>query len=197
MKKILLLAYLAINGCAYFNANNPDKPPIVMRTQSAITLKQWQAQGSLAARSINTKGVNASFVWQQNKQNYHLFFIGPFGSYPLWVQGTEQQMTIRTQKGFYTTKNPKLLLYGNIPIDIPVKQLTYWLRGLPEPHQPYHSIIDNRGYLRQLQQDDWTIDYTSYTQSGNKILPQRMKIHNKRWTLNLVITRWKVVPDHQ
>lgn len=155
------------------------------------SLKQWSAEGSIGARSVN-KGLNASFSWQQEYDNYTIQLFGPFGINRTQLIGNKQQVTLQTAKETSTARNPELLLQKRTGWRLPVSNLYYWLRGLPAPNARYTHVLDANNHLTQLNQAGWTVTYLRYSAVNNIDLPAQILLANPQWQVRLVIKQWQL-----
>jgi outer membrane lipoprotein LolB len=205
MKRLLLLLIpVFLTACTTFNTETPssvvdgNKPlgthsmPWPKRQAQLMALQNWSAQGNAAAHT-DTKGWNASYHWQQNDNNYSLVMFGPLGMDRIQISGTPGQSTLTTsaQKTF-TANSPETLLLEQTGWSLPVSDLYYWLRGLPDPHGRFKRSFDLNNHIVHLYQNGWEIRYLRYISVNNIDLPHRIVLSNDQWQVRLVITQWQL-----
>jgi outer membrane lipoprotein LolB len=200
----LLFIALLLTACTTFNAETSSgliddgkqlgthRIPWPQRQAQLSALQNWSAQGSAAAHA-NNKGWNAYYHWQQNNANYSLIMFGPLGMDRMQITGSPGQATLITpaQKTF-TASNPETLLLQQTGWSLPVSDLYYWLRGLPDPHSRFKRSFDLSNHLANLYQDGWEIRYLRYVSVNNIDLPDRILLSNNQWQVRLVISQWQL-----
>ncbi|MDQ8039584.1 MAG: lipoprotein insertase outer membrane protein LolB [Rickettsiella sp.] len=199
MAKIIALIFtFLLCGCTSFSQHSaitPAKPinhylPWTQRKLQLNALQEWQANGNIAIHSVNGKGVNASFSWQQMKTDYQLRLFGPFGTQSILLIGNPQQVTLLAHNQHITAPSAESLLTQQLGLYLPVSQLYYWLRGLPTPQSRYTINFDAYNHLLQLRQSHWRINYLHYTNIGSIDIPDRIVLSNAQWTVQILITHW-------
>ena len=81
------------------------------------------------------------------------------------------------------------LMMQMLGFSVPIKGLTYWLNGIPDPTSPYNSQPQSFPYDR-IEQDGWCIEITSRFQDSR---PQKIRLiravtnNQPEITLTLVI----------
>lgn len=201
MRNLLALAFvLILTGCASINPQSMHDNgapvgnhhmPWPQRQAQLTALKQWSAEGSIGAHSAKN-GLNASFSWQQQADNYTIQLFGPLGINRTQLAGNKQQVTLQTSKETFTASNPELLLRQRTGWRLPVSNLYYWLRGLPAPNARYTKSFDANNHLAQLNQAGWNVQYLSYSSVNNVDLPDRILLTNPQWRVRLVIRNWQL-----
>lgn len=153
-------------------------------------LPKWYSKGRLAV-THGQKGGNASFIWQQNDELYQIKLHGPFGSGALMINGAPNQVYAQDANGKkHQAKTPEELMQQIVGWYVPISGLRYWIRGIPIPNVKVASHqLNSNGYLKQLNQDGWSIQYGEYV--FDKIaLPKTIQLHNPKLKIKLIITAW-------
>lgn len=191
----LALLLLLLSACAHktsltsaeFNAH-----------QTALTpLNYWTFSGKLGIKSPAESG-SASIRWQQAQAAYEIHLHGPLGQKSLSISGDAQQVSLK-EKGKPTvhSHSAEALIQKTTGWNLPVTQLTYWIRGLPAPKAKIKQITPNpTGLMAQLKQSGWVIDYQSYHQIQHHnqeiYLPKKIVASRQDIRLTLVIREWKL-----
>lgn len=205
MKKLLLLLGLTLflTGCQTL----PTQPSYLVdgkpignhymtwpaREKQLYGLTAWTASGSLAARNQIKGGWSASFHWEQEQpRTYELALFGPLGMNPIQIQGTPTQVTLKTSKQTLTAENPEVLMQHALGWQLPVSNLTYWLRGLPVPRVPEGHAVDMNNHIVHLKQEGWNVQYLRYVSIHGVDLPDRILLINPPWIAHIVIQHWQL-----
>lgn len=164
--------------------------------QRVEKLNHWQAEGRLAA-TRGTKGGNASFVWQQQGNNYRIKLFGPFGAGAVYIIGNERQVEVREANGKITSAlSAEEILQKIAGWYVPLSGLRFWLRGIPTPHgQVTLEKLNQNGYLSHLLQQGWQIQYQSYAEESAFPLPNKLHLQNGEVTVKMVVKSWKMLPN--
>ncbi len=162
------------------------------RQKQLMALQTWSAQGDAAAHS-DTKGWNASFSWQQTKNDYAMQLFGPLGLNRMQLTGDPSQSTLKTGSQTFTAPNAELLLQQQTGWQLPVADLNYWLRGLPAPQgSKFKRSFDLNNHIVHLNQQGWDILYLRYVSVKGIDLPDRILLSNPQWQVHLVVRRWQL-----
>jgi outer membrane lipoprotein LolB len=192
MKNLLTLILLfTLTGCASLTLQPTHTTPWPQRQTQLTALKQWSAEGSIGARS-SKQGLNASFAWQQQTNDYTIQLFGPLGIHRTQLAGNKQQVTLQTSDQTYSARNPEILLQQRTGWRLPVSNLYYWLRGLPAPNTRYIKTLDEQHHIVQLKQAGWDVQYLGYTPVKHLDLPERILLTNPQWQVRLVIHNWQL-----
>ncbi len=138
--------------------------------------------------------------WQQHAQQFKLDFSGPFGQNLLTISGDDQQVTLsEPNQAPLSAKTAEELIRRNTGWTLPVAQLTYWVRGLPDPKHKINQLQANpQGLIASLEQSGWKISYGEYMTviSGTETLsmPKRIIAEFKDMRLTLAIREWQLEP---
>lgn len=179
---ILLLALLLSNGCAQqrmlptANDSNatPDGWPAHQKKMQS--LKHWRAEGKLGYRSETGNG-SAWFDWTQHGETFTIYLSGPFGAGTVKISGTSSAITLsQPGEADIAASSSALLTQKLFGWHLPVEQLRYWARGIPNPLDPASTqTFDQGGMLTSLIQRDWQIDLNNYQVTPQGQLPGKIK----------------------
>lgn len=159
--------------------------------KQTLALSHWKAEGRIAAAK-RKKGGNASFVWQQADEGYHIKLFGPFGSGAMFIIGNDKQVEVRQANGkISTAATPEKLLQKLAGLYVPITGLQHWMIGQPSPlTKPAVQKFDEQGRLLFLQQEGWQIHYEGY-HSMTRGLPSKIHLKNKELDVKVIIKSWK------
>ena len=185
---------LALAGCA-------TAPPQAgretdwQRHQSLLNeLHEWRVSGRIAIRHEH-EGWNASLQWRQNGDEYVLRLSAPLGRGTVELTGSDAGVSMRTADNrLLHADTPELLMQENLGWQVPLRGLSYWVRGLPEPgSKPEDMSFDVEGRVQELRQNGWRVSYERYLSEGAYELPGKMMLENRELRVRLVISDW-IIP---
>ena len=160
---------------------------------SVSAIKQWSAEGRVGIRT-KKDAVSGNFNWRHTITTFNLNIYGPFG------QGSTKLSKDKTGKVVLAYKGQKIegydaeeLLSQRLGWQFPVRQVTYWVRGLPYPTTPSKIINQLKSELpSQIIQDGWTITYEKFSDISGLFLPQKMHVSRPPYQVNLIINQWTI-----
>ncbi|MEL0614893.1 lipoprotein insertase outer membrane protein LolB [Marinomonas arenicola] len=187
--RVTLLALLTTLVAACTSQPQVQTPP----PSSVSTIKQWEAEGRVGIRTEDD-AVSGNFNWQHSPNTFDLRIYGPFG------QGSTELSKSKDGKVVLAYEDQKVegydaeqLLKQRLGWQFPVRQVTYWIRGLPYPNTP--STIkksQNSELPEEITQDGWTISYQKFSDIRGLSLPQKMQVSRPPYRVNLIITQWTI-----
>jgi len=182
----LIFSAILLAGCATMGGGGGPQP-----TQSQLNNQQWSLAGRMAMKT-GDKGENASLYWLQQGDQYHLRLFGPLGVGAVQLQGTPGNVTLTESNGqVYQATSAEALLQQTVGWQMPVSNLTYWIRGLSAPGYPAQRTYDAARRLQQLQQQGWLINYLSYMTDQTDALPRLIELSRGNINLRIVIDHWQ------
>jgi outer membrane lipoprotein LolB len=204
----LALITLLLSGCAHQFPKAPlMKAPLISedwpKHQAQVqALDAWVAVGKLGIKVPNDGG-SASLRWQHQANEYQIDLNGPFGSGKLTIVGTAKSVSLtEAGKPPETAKSAEDLIRKSTGWNIPVTQLAFWVRGLPDPKTKItHFTPNSQGLLGELEQLGWKITYGEYlsvalptknliTPIETLAMPGRIIAEYQDVRLTLVIREW-------
>jgi len=78
-------------------------------------------------------------------------------------------------------------MLGYVP---PIKQLKFWLRGIPEPSRP---VIADKLLIsgeREFMQGTWLVKVERFTKVGDVLLPKKITTIRQGMKVKLVVEKW-------
>ena len=151
-------------------------------------MSSWELSGKLALRDGDTAD-SGKIRWQQHQDATRMTVSGPFGVAATNIVSDGQTVMVTRDDTRYT--------YNAQDMDtkrgwvLPINALAYWVKGMPAPQLRVQEMHTEGGELKQLQQGDWHLSYTSYQQFGNHNLPTKMEIQKDNVWGRLVIKTWR------
>jgi outer membrane lipoprotein LolB len=152
----------------------------------------WILSARIAAHNEDD-GWSGKLYWQQGSDSYQISFNAPAGQGGLRLEGGPQQVEMLTSDGQrQVAADAESLLYKTLGWQLPLDSMRHWVRGLPVPasHDMPVLFFDEAGRLAGLRQAQWYIEYLSYRQVGQLMLPRKINLENAEFSVRLVIDRW-------
>lgn len=198
IRPLLVAAALIASGCTTLTPHTPSAVTTLEQQQLRLqNINNWQFDGKLGVRSPYDSG-SASIKWQQFPRAYNIHISGPLGQKRMHVQGEENKVSLhRAGQPSISADNAEALLQEATGWNLPISQLSYWVRGLPAPKLPSEQLtLGDNGLIAELQQAGWHISYTQYAPQQyldtQVLLPSRIQAVNDELRLTLVIRTWQL-----
>lgn len=195
VKRILLLSFILLTGCASLSQKETTLPEQTAKTNhgdTASTIKTWDLKGKIAIRSPKD-AFTASWQWHQNNAGYTIGLYGPIGSNAIQLTGSPGTVLLETSDGKkFKSTSPETLLEQQLGWRLPVSSLYYWIRGLPVPNVASQKERDSSGRLSILAQQGWRIEYSRYSSVKGVDLPARIALNNDTLNVKIIINQWQI-----
>ncbi|MBV9575087.1 MAG: outer membrane lipoprotein LolB [Gammaproteobacteria bacterium] len=182
-----------LSGCATIAPSSTSQPiPWKNRAARLMQINRWQLSGKIAVQTAKDAG-SATVNWIQNQNTFNLSLLGPLGASSLKMIGGPGQVTLQTSEGkIYTANSPEQLLAQQWGFDVPVSYINYWIRGLPVPGIAAQTQFDTYGRLTNLVQQNWRVQFLSYTRANGIELPSRISIVSSALKVKIIVYQWHV-----
>jgi outer membrane lipoprotein LolB len=196
----LLMVITLLSGCAH---QAKVTPPVISQDwpkhQTQVkAISEWQAIGKLGAKVPNDS-LSANLIWQHHGKDFQIDLSGPLGAGHITITGKPGEVNFNEGgKSPQTAKTAEELILKNTGWRIPVTQLAYWVRGLPEPTTAItHYQANNIGLLGELEQLGWKVHYLDYANAQNAKgelipMPSRITAEFNDIRLTVIIREWKL-----
>lgn len=146
------------------------------------------------AVAADPEGFNGRVEWRQDDEAFDIALRGPLGVGSAALTGDTTGVTLTRSDGrdvFVT--DPQGALEEELGWSIPITALRYWLVGLPRPDAPAQETLNEPGTrLARLDQDDWRVEYASYQDAGEWILPRKVTLTRPGVRIRLIADGWQV-----
>ncbi len=198
---VIALLIVILSGCAQQFRKMPapvfTEQSLLQHQQQVQAISHWQAIGKLGVKTPDDGG-SATLRWQQQDTTYQIAFNGPFGQGNMAIDGEPGRVTFSGGSNPpQSAKTAEELMFKNTGWNIPVSQLAYWVRGLPDPtREVAHYTLNAQGLIDKLDQAGWKITYGEYTNTPNRngviAMPGRITAEYREMRLTLLIREWKL-----
>lgn len=192
---ITLLTLLLLTACATLPSSKTaynQNIPWPTRVKQLTKIKTWQLSGKVAVQ-LPQQSMSAYLNWQQQNKLYHLNLFGPLGIGAVNITGKPGQFILKNSEGeTLTARSPEKLIEQGLGWRLPVSDLYFWIRGLPDPKLNSQKQFDRYHHLTTLKQNGWTIKYLRYTGTHGVDLPSQMLLSRPQLSLQLIIAHWNI-----
>lgn len=191
---IIPLFGIILSSCAI---NRPSPPPDdidqawLNHRQQLATLNEWVVDGRTAIKNANDS-ISASLNWSTSTDHSEIQLSGPFGQgavkLALAPSGAELYLSDGT---VLHHSNPEQLIRSQLGVILPVKEIQFWIKGLPFPSDKNkHAVLNKHGYLQSLKQNGWDIQFERYSTFQNLALPTKIFAKKYQQTVRIIIHDW-------
>ncbi len=190
----ILLIFL-LTGCGENLVKPSSETQLLWEShqQRLQTLNKWQLNGRVAVYNDHENWL-IKVRWDQNLDKYQLHFYTPSGQGVAKLVGMSQQVEMFTAENqHYVAQHPDALVAQTFNINLPVTGLRFWIRGMPTPDVPIDNYyLNKQGYLTQLEQDGWKINFQTYAKSSNWFLPKKLLLTNSQYKVKIIVLNWHI-----
>lgn len=211
MKRIYLAlacaGVLSLAGCT--NQPKPGTSGVVLNPKAGgaeaawaerqrvfAQMQQWQLKGRVGLQ-LREQNWSFGLDWaQRGNSQYEMQIKNPLtGGLMATVMETGSQVTLKAADGkTYQDTDAERLLAKQLKMNLPLKNLQYWARGIPSPMAAVDDVkLDAAGRPTRLQQAGWVIDYPSYEGNDGGALPSKIQLEkaSERIKAKVVAKEWK------
>ena len=178
-----------------------DQPPAGWTTRAASLgeLDHWKLTGKLAVRQPSDSGTAIINHWIQDGEAYDLALSSSFlGMGSTTLKGVPGFIELTLPNGeTYRSGEPEALVEAATGWQLPLENLTWWIRGLPSPASDYRLLFDDQGTLAIIRQNGWEIRYDRWQTflSSYPTLPARITALKAEKRVRLVVSDWQEQPE--
>jgi len=192
---LLICAALLLSACSAFQAPPPVPQEVTENWQQYQQRMQqqrhWQLEGKVGIRTANENN-SAGFQWLQQAERFDIQLSGPFNAQAARIYGDDLRTTLESDGQRFSAQSPEILLQRQLGWQLPVRELVWWVRGLPAPGSPAQQQLQNER-LSKLQQQGWQISYDRY--SPDLSHPEKLTLLYDQLRIRLIIHQWKNFSD--
>lgn len=165
------------------------------RSDQVASFSNWNMVGRLAV-SNSDDGGSGHFSWRKSSGDSQMDFHGALGR-GAWrlladAGGAELELADGT---IHRADSIDDLVRLRLGWEIPVDNLSWWVRGLVAPGGFEDRMIDDKGNLSELVQAGWTIAYGRYDSVDGISLPLKLTARHADWKVKLAIRDWDLIEE--
>lgn len=194
---VVSLAMLLLTGCvsmqpATEKAANETRVTFATRVSKLQQLTHFELAGAMAVRR-GEQADSASYTWQQyGRSAFNIYLSGPMGAGGTQLRGTLGEVILRDSKGEqFKAATAEDLLQQRMGWTVPVSQLFYWVRGIPESTTATKTL-DKYQHLKTLEEAGWQLVYERYTNVQGIDLPSKITLTRDKIRVRLVVRKWQL-----
>jgi outer membrane lipoprotein LolB len=166
-----------------------------MKADQLATYSDWSMVGRLAV-SNSEDGGSGHFSWKRNSGESQMDFHGALGRGAWRLQTGTQGAELELADGtVHRADSTDQLVRIQVGWEIPVDELSWWVRGLVAPGGYQERVIDREGNLSELLQDGWTIEFGGYRTFEGMSLPVKLVARQADWKVKLAIRDWELLGE--
>ncbi len=189
---LLLLMSLVLSGCNLL-AIRKQAPRIAVKDPRDLT--HWEFKGRVALRTSKESNI-LRIHWRQHQQNIALRIYGSFGKTYARLDRVNGLSTLHVENKTYQDNNAEILLWRVLGWQIPINEMSFWIRGIPANSDFSPTISRNKsGYLKTLNYNNWQVQYEKYKIFSAYPLPIKLKLTHPDLSLKFSIQNWIIYPQ--
>ncbi len=178
----IAVSLLLLCGCVTQPATKPRSA-----INNIAMMRDWSAQGRMGIVGIAQSG-SGRFIWQQHGDVSQVNLHGPLGAGAVSVTLSDVLHLTLSNGVHYDADDALRELEARLGAAVPVKQLSYWLRGIPAPGE----FAWNNDGNKVLQQDGWRVEYSDSMQIDQLVLPRKITATHDQVRIRVVIEEWQL-----
>lgn len=160
------------------------------RTEILASISDWQFRGRIAVKADN-EGFNGKLNWTQDEDAFSATVGGPLGIGTVRIEGDGESVVLTDKDGVKTRlEDAEEELRWRYGWTIPVDSLRYWALGIPDPHAPGLTGLDDQGRMARLEQHGWMVEISRYQEAGGQQMPRILTATSSDTRVRMVIDRW-------
>lgn len=185
------LLCLLLAGCV--SAPRMDAPvndDWQVRRDLLDSLTLWEFTGRIGVRD-DKESHSSRIRWQQRGDHYVINLWGTLNAGATEITGRPGEVILQQEgKMPLTASTAEDLVYEQLGYELPVTQLSYWIKGMPAPGVQSAPSFNAENHLISLEQDGWHVQYLGYTNYATESLPTRIRIEKSPLRLDFVRLDW-------
>ncbi|WP_175514115.1 lipoprotein insertase outer membrane protein LolB [Oceanisphaera psychrotolerans] len=186
---VFTFALLWLSGCAYQAQEAPAGSWQAQKT-TLTQLQQWQLSARLGIITPDERG-SLSLFWRQDRDDYRMNLTNVVGKRVFDLTRRQGQIMLTDHEGQqHQATDARELVLRLTGWDLPVEQLSYWIKGLPGEQDQVEYDADGRP--NTILAHGWKLRYLGYTRIDGLWLPSRLDLTHNDTTLRLAISQWEL-----
>ncbi|GIX34062.1 MAG: outer-membrane lipoprotein LolB [Lysobacterales bacterium] len=193
MRSAALLALIALGfGCARLETRpDPAQPPSARERERVLSASAgFEMQGRFAIRR-DGRGGTGHFRWAQSSDALDLVLWPPgaSGAVRLQAQGRGACLEGRPE-GTLCGPDAERLLAEVLEAPVPLRALSWWLRGLRAPGSRSLARWSEGGLPLEIRQKGWTIRYRAWFEAMSPPMPRLIEAERGGVRVRVSVARW-------
>ncbi len=193
LRPVLLLGALALAGCAAAPVAPPAGTTPEQRRAALQALDRWSLAGRVAV-AAGERGGTASLDWTQAGEGAAIELRGPFGAGAVRLSLAGGELSLSDGETRLEGADARRYLERELGVALPVRELRYWVLGVPAPGSAWEETLGPDGLPERLVQQGWAVSYERYRPVGGVELPSRVTAAAGATRVKLTVARWELPP---
>ena len=186
---LIILSLLWLAGCTY-RAEQAPAGSWQAQQNTLTQLQDWQLSAKLGIITPDERG-SLSLFWRQNSNDYRMNLTNVVGKRVFDLSRSGQNVQLTDSNGqIHHASNARDLVQELTGWDLPVEQLSYWIKGLPGIGD--QVTYDEHQRPKTISAHGWQLQYLGYTQIDGLWLPSRLNLTHDDTQLRLAISQWEL-----
>lgn len=201
----ILLGLISLAGCSQVPVTTSKPSGVVtvnqqtawQKRQAYVKNKQaWNLNSKVAMR-YGDENVSFRLKWlQQPAFNYVMQIFNPLtGAMIARLSRKSGGVSLLADDGrIYRDTDEERLLLKQSGLNLPVKGMQYWVRGIASPKHKVDALqLDAYGRPQVLQQAGWKIKYSRYANNNYNAMPNRIVLVRGKDNLyvKMIAKKWQ------
>lgn len=150
----------------------------------------WSITGRVGLHD-GERGGSLGFTWHAEGEEHRIHLRTTAGGEQWRLRFSPGSAVLRgSEVGMLTGISPDPLVEEAVGWPIPVRALSWWIRGLVPPDGGDPRFAED-GTLAGVTDPLWTLDYKHFDQVEGRLLPARLEARSDRYTVRIVIADWR------
>jgi len=192
---LIIFSVWLFNGCGMTSIRYLGSGSEMSARHSLLDeLNAWNIKGRISVISTEDSW-NGTLNWSQDSDNYEIRIIGPLGQGSLHIKGDKNTVTLQTsdKKKPVTAPSAEALLEKQMGWQMPVSELKYWVKAIPNPHGNFKDAkFDKLGRPVSFTQSGWFVQFFKYQKFKGFDMPRKVYLENDRFKIKMIIKRWEL-----
>ena len=204
----VFVSFFLIGGCSQIPQGQQMSRDVkqVTQAQREIAWKRrqaflaqhpnWVLESRVALR-FQEENITFKLQWdQQANDQYKIQIKNPItGAVVAKLNRSKGVVTLLDDNGrTFQDTDEERLLFTRSGYKLPLKGLTYWVRGLLSPDDKLEALVlDNSGRPKTIAQAGWLVTYSSYDNNETTALPRKIVITRDKDNvyLKMIAKKWQ------
>lgn len=191
-RSVLVVLTVLVAACAPLRVH---ESPATLAAQSAREAElaprnHWNLTARLAVSSGNDGG-SGELEWRQDGASYVFTVHAPVTGKTWKLSGDAQRAVLEgVDQQPLTGNDPERLLRDRLGWDVPLAELTAWVRGMRASGMPAQLQYDARNLPAVLDQAGWKVEYRDWFDDRSPALPRKVFASRGTARVRVAIEQW-------
>jgi outer membrane lipoprotein LolB len=162
------------------------------REAKLAPIRSWTLTAHIGV-SDGKDGGSGELVWKQNGDEYDFTVHAPVTGKTWKLSGDASRATLEgVDPQPDTGRSPEQLLKDRLGWDVPLAQLSEWVRGLRAKGSSPSTTYDAQNLPTVIEQDGWKVEYRDWFTDRNPPLPKKVFATRGNSRVRVSIEDWAI-----